>query len=316
MTNVLAHLQALRSFETAARHGSFTKAATDLCVTQAAVSHQIRQLEEALGSPLFERSHRRVSLTDAGERLFATVSTAMHSIENTLRDIQEARHAQPTLTVLVTPSLGARWLARRLHRFWMSHPEIDLHIYHALPHEQYALRRIDLAIRWGNGACTPQERSEVLLQCDLVPVCAPGYIRPEQPLTTPADLRHYTLLHEDSFGDWSRWFRVADAGAPLPGHGTIINDSNTLIEAALNRQGVALGRTPLIQDEVNSGLLIQPFDVSIRCEGAYYLVYDRDAEQREAFGKFHAFLVAEAGKAVGDSVDPRQGARLTATTPT
>ncbi len=147
MTNVLAHLNALRSFEAAARHGSFTRAAQELCVTQAAVSHQIRQLEDALGAPLFERSHRRVALTDAGQRLFSTVSMAMHSIEHTLRDIRERGQTQPTLTVLVTPSLGARWLARRLHRFWTTNPEIDLHIYHALPHEQYALRRVDLAIR-------------------------------------------------------------------------------------------------------------------------------------------------------------------------
>jgi DNA-binding transcriptional LysR family regulator len=293
MTNVLAHLNALRSFEAAARHGSFTRAAQELCVTQAAVSHQIRQLEDALGAPLFERSHRRVALTDAGQRLFSTVSMAMHSIEHTLRDIRERGQTQPTLTVLVTPSLGARWLARRLHRFWTTNPEIDLHIYHALPHEQYALRRVDLAIRWGYGNCLPTERSEVLLKCELVPVCAPGYLRPDQPLRIPSDLRHYTLLHEDSYADWSTWFQAAGVGEALPAHGTIINDSNTLIEAALNQQGVALVRIQLIQDEIRSGALIQPFDVSIRCDGAYYLVYEKAAERRDAFRKFREFLFSE-----------------------
>lgn len=302
MTNVLAHLNALRSFEAAARHGSFTRAAQELCVTQAAISHQIRQLEEALGAPLFERSHRRVALTDAGRRLFSTVSMAMHNIEGTLRDIRERGQTQPTLTVLVTPSLGARWLARRLHRFWTTHPEIDLHIYHALPHEQYAVRRVDLAIRWGHGSCLPTERSEILFKCELVPVCAPGYIRPDRPLRVPSDLRHYTLLHEDSFEDWSTWFRAAGVGEALPTHGTIINDSNTLIEAAINQQGVALGRTPLIQDEIRSGAVIQPFEISIQCDGAYYLVYDQEAERREAFRKFRAFLIGEASATAGELV--------------
>jgi len=301
MTNALTHLNALRSFEAAARHRSFTLAAQELCVTQAAVSHQIRQLEDTLDAQLFERSHRRVALTDAGQLLFATVSMALRSIEQTLRELRERGQGPPTLTVLVTPSLGARWLARRLHRFWKLHPEIDLHIYHALPHEQYAQRRVDLAIRWGDGSCTPTQRSEVLFECELVPVCAPGCVRPSEPLRTPADLRHYTLLHEDSYGDWSAWFRAAGLSEPTATHGTIINDSNTLIEAAINQQGVALGRTPLIQDELRSGALIQPFDLPIRCDGAYYLVYEQEAEEREAFRRFREFLVAEAAETVGAS---------------
>ena len=301
MINALAHLNALRSFEAAARHGSFTLAAQELSVTQAAVSHQIRHLEDALGAPLFERSHSRVVLTDAGQRLFSPVSMALRSIEHALRDVREQLQTQPKLTVLVTPSLGARWLARRLHRFWTRNPEIDLHIYHALPHEQYALRRVDLAIRWGNGNCTPTQRSEVLFECELVPVCAPAYVRSEQPLHTPGDLRHYTLLHEDSYENWSAWFRATGVSEPMPARGTIINDSNTLIEAAINQQGVALGRTPLIQEELRSGVLIRPFDLPIRCDGAYYLVYEREAEQREAFRRFHEFLISEAGGRINTS---------------
>lgn len=296
MINALAHLNALRSFEAAARHRSFTLAAQELSVTQAAVSHQIRHLEDALGAPLFDRSHSRVVLTDAGQHLFSPVSLALRSIEQALRDVREQVQTQPKLTVLVTPSLGARWLARRLHRFWTRNPEIDLHIYHALPHEQFQLRRVDLAIRWGNGSCTPTQRSEVLFECGLVPVCAPAYVRSEQPLRTPGDLRHYTLLHEDSYEDWSAWFRATGVSGPMPSRGTIINDSNTLIEAAINQQGVALGRTPLIQDEIRSGVLIRPFDLTIRCDDSYYLVYEHAAEQREAFRKFHEFLVSEASE--------------------
>ncbi len=301
MANALAHLNALRSFEAAARHGSFTVAAQELCVTQAAVSHQIRQLEESLQTPLFERSHRRVVLTGAGQRLFATVSTALGGIERTLRDISEQGQTQPTLTVLVTPSLGARWLARRLHRFWARNPEIDLHIYHALPHEQYAQRRVDLALRWGNHGCAPTQTSEVLFECTLVPVCAPTYIRSDQPICTASDLRNYTLLHEDSYEDWAAWLLAAGITEPMHMRGTIIDDSNTLIEAAINEQGIALGRTPLIQEELRNGLLIRPFDMSIQCNDSYYLVYEQEAEQRDAFQKFREFLLSEASETLSSN---------------
>lgn len=293
MATPLTNLNALRAFESTARKNSFTLAAQELFVTQAAVSHQVRQIEDALGVRLFERAHRRVVLTEAGERVYAAISNAFRDIDETLREVRAQGETRTSLTVQVTPSFGSRWLARRLQRFWAEYPEIDLRIYHALPHEQIDMRRVDLAIKWGRGNWEPL-RSEVLFECHLIPVCAPGYLRPEDSLEKPDDLLQYTLLHEDSYDDWTAWFRAAAVSRPIPQRGTIINDSNTLIEAALNCQGVALGRLPLVSEQLAQGSLIRPFDFSIKCSGAYYLVYDEKTLKSQAFKGFRNFLIEQA----------------------
>src|SRR5665647_2687377 len=125
MTNPLKNLNALHAFESTARKSSFTLAAQELFVTQAAVSHQVRQIEDALGVRLFERAHRRVVLTEAGERVYAAISNAFRDIDETLREVRARGETRTSLTVQVTPSFGSRWLARRLQRFWAEYPEID-----------------------------------------------------------------------------------------------------------------------------------------------------------------------------------------------
>ncbi|MEO7057408.1 MAG: LysR substrate-binding domain-containing protein, partial [Caldimonas sp.] len=154
-------------------------------------------------------------------------------------------------------------------------------------------RRVDLSIKWGQGQWAPL-RSEVLFECQLLPVCAPGYLRAGQPIQKAEDLMQYTLLHEDSYEDWSDWFRAADVSQPMPLRGTIMNDSNTLIEAAINLQGIALGRLPLVREQLQDGMLISPFDFSIKCEGAYHLVYDDRVSSNETFQRFREFLLAQA----------------------
>lgn len=293
MATLFNNLNALRAFEATARKSSFTLAAQELCVTQAAVSHQVRQVEEALGVRLFERTHRRVALTEEGERLFAAVTAGFREIEDGLRELSDARTQKKTVTVQVTPSFGSRWLARRLHSFWAAYPEIDLRIYHALPHEQYGSHRVDMAIRWGSGNWGPL-KSEILFGAVLLPVCAPAYLRADLPLARAEDLLQYTLLHEDSYEDWSAWFRAAGVVRSVP-HGTIIDDTNTLLEAALNLQGIALGRLPLVRDQLEQGLLVTPFDLSIECQGAYHLVYEEKLATNEACMKFRSFLLEQVG---------------------
>jgi len=294
MATSICNLNALRAFEATARKSSFTLAAQELCVTQAAVSHQVRQVEDALGVRLFERTHRRVTLTDEGERLFAAVTAGFREIDNGLRDVSDAGTQKKTVTVQVTPSFGSRWLARRLHYFWAAYPEIDLRIYHALPHEQHGAHRVDMAIRWGSGNWAPL-KSEKLFGAVLFPVCAPAYLRPDLPLARAEDLLQYTLLHEDSYEDWTAWFRAAGIVRPITLQGTIIDDTNTLLEAALNLQGIALGRLPLVRDQLEQGLLVKPFDLSIACQGAYYLVYDEKLQAHDACMKFRAFLFDQVG---------------------
>ena len=299
MASPLINLNTLRAFEATARKNSFTLAAQELFVTQAAVSHQVRQIEEELGVRLFDRAHRRVVLTEAGSRVYSTISNAFRDIDSTLREVRAQGETKTTLTVQVTPSFGSRWLARRLHWFWAEYPEIDLRIYHALPHEQYDVRRVDLAIKWGQKSWGAL-RSEVLFGCQLIPVCSPRYLRPEHPLNKPEDLLQYGLLHEDSYEDWSAWFRAAEVSQPIPMRGPIIDDSNTLIEAALNLQGIALGRLPLIREQLQQGLLVSPFDLAIKCEGAYHLVYDEKVSNGEAFKKFRTFLMEQVSASQSD----------------
>ena len=254
MTHPMTNLNALRAFEATARKCSFTLAAQELCVTQAAVSHQVRQVEEALGVRLFERAHRRVVLTDAGTRVFATISRAFGDIDSVLREVRAEGENKSILTVQVTPSFGSRWLARRLHSFWAEYPEIDLRIYHALPHEQYDVRRVDLAVKWGSGNWAPL-RSEALFECQLLPVCAPGY--PLDEVLGAAISIPCRIDHDFTSSAWDQWSAVT--GRRVSGTTDLsFPHTNLCIEAAITGLGVALVERRLIGAELADGRLRAP----------------------------------------------------------
>ena len=289
MRKDLQHLNALRTFEVCAQLLSFTRAAEALNVTQAAVSHQIRQLEEHLGQKLFFRACRQVSLTEAGETLLRTLSKAFTSIEHTIGQLRQSVTIDHHLTVALTPAFSTRWLVPRLPAFWARHPGVELKLHHTLQCINLRRGEVDVAIRWGDGHW-PGLVAEPLFGTRLSPVCTPEHLRADHPLRVPIDLAGYTLLHEDSHDDWHRWLDAAGCPEGSVRAGPVIDDSNALLMATLAGQGVALGRLALIRPELASAKLVQPFPLEIESRGRYWLLHDEAQDARPALLLFREFL--------------------------
>ena len=275
----LPSLHALHVFETVARRLSFTRAAVELHLTQAAVSRQVRQLEEALNKPLFVRLHRRVELTPTGERLAADLAQSFTQIA---RSVAHARgESRERLRLSVEPAFAARWLLPRLPRFVAGEPQIDVEV-----ESTEDLRELgseaDLAIRYVEGSRQRPQRGAVLLaELTMFPVLAPSLLRPGQELRTPQDLIQYLLLHEDAGRSWQIWFRAAGLdGIAIPRR-MRFNDVALVLQAATNGHGVALGDGLLAADDLKAGRLLRPFAVSAPC-GTYWLlgVSSRSRAQR------------------------------------
>lgn len=296
MRKDLHYLKALKTFEVAARLLSFTRAADALFVTQAAVSHQIRQLENHLGQKLFERLVRKVQLTPAGETLLHTLSQAFQSIEQVMDQLQQQARQQHGLTIALTPLFSSRWLVSRLPAFWAAHPEIELKLHHTVQHVDLKREGADLAIRWGQREDWPELVADPLFGTLLTPVCAPSYRMDGRQLCQPADLAWATLLHEDNHQDWQRWLQHAGCGQLAVRHGPTIDDSNALLMAAIAGQGVALGRLAFIQQELDTGLLRRPFSHTITSQGRYWLVYPPSLAERPALQAFRRFLLDESAR--------------------
>ena len=215
MTTRLPPLNALRTFEAAARHLSFTKAAAELFVTQAAVSHQIRTLEDHLGARLFRRANRALMLTDEGQALVPAVRDAFDRLLAGVRRVEDLC-CGGALTISTTPSFAATWLAGRLVRFQALHPEIELHLGATPRLVDFAREGIDCGIRYGEGDW-PGLRAERLFRTALMPVCSPILLDGAHPLRRPEDLAHHTLLHAlDGGDDWRLWLRAAGVQRDRP----------------------------------------------------------------------------------------------------
>jgi len=289
----LPPLNALRAFEAGARHLSFTKAAAELHVTQAAVSHQVKALEAYLGCPLFKRMTRKLGLTEQGRALLPVVSESFRNIAeaaDALRDGGDSR----TLTISVTPSFGAKWLVYRLPRFWEKHPEIDLRVHHSITCADLRYDDVDMAIRFGAGEWDGLD-SEFMLRVDYTPVCSPALLKGKHPLKGPGDLRHHTLLHEDDYDGWTQWLAVAGVSDVNPRRGPIIDDVTAILQTAIDGGGVALGRVAMIERELAAGNLVKPFDVTVLSDLGYHLVYLPDALAQEKLRAFRDFIMQEVG---------------------
>lgn len=293
MSRRLPPLNALRAFEAGARHLSFTRAADELFVTQAAVSHQVKTLEESLGVKLFKRLPRKLVLTDEGRALLPVVSESFARIADAAERITAGAQSQ-ILNVTLTPAFAAKWLTPRFSRFWQRHPEIDLRLHHSISLIDFAREDMDMGVRAGRGEW-PGLEAEFLLPIDLTPVCSPALLDGPHPLRTPSDLRHHTLLHEDNQEDWVQWIRLAGVTDVDPRSGRVFNDSPSMIQVALDGQGVALGRTALIADDFRSGKLVRPFDLELSSEVAYHIIYPPGALALPKVKAFRDFLLEEAG---------------------
>jgi DNA-binding transcriptional LysR family regulator len=288
----LPSLTALRMFEATARHASFTKAAAELHVTQAAVSHQLRALEEQLGIRLFQRSTRRLSLTPAGQRLLPAVSDAFETLSRAVADIGRGERL---LSITTTPSFGARWLAPRLGRFAAANPDIELSVRHSTTVLDLAREGLDFAIRWGKGQW-PGVTAELIGPSAITLVASPAYAK-RLGLKRPADVARAALLHEENREDWTEWLLVAGLDRALARRGIIFDDENALIQAALDGQGLALMARSLAEADLKAGRLVSPFDLTFAEGYGYYLVYETETLKRPKNAAFRLFIRQEAARA-------------------
>lgn len=298
-------MNALRAFEAAARQLSFTKAAAELHVTQAAISHQVKTLEEHLGLPLFRRLNRRLVLTEAGQRYLPVLREAFDAIDEGTRRLHQDEDSGP-LHVSVVPSFAAKWLLPRMSRFRDLHPDIDVMVSANNNLVDFAEGVFEMGIRYGPGHY-PDLRSDLLFSDEVFPICSPKLLKGPHPLKTPRDLRHHTLLHDevsrhDESPDWRSWLQAAGVKDVDWRRGPGFSDSSMVIEAAAAGQGVALGHRWLAAADLESGRIVMPFGPVIPSKFAYYVVSPPGAAERRRVRLFREWLLQEAERTGADPV--------------
>jgi len=292
MPRQLPPLNTLRAFEAAARSLSFTLAAEELFVTQAAISHQIKTLESALGVSLFRRLNRGLMLTEEGQLLLPAVRTALETLRAGVERLR-AQERSGRLTVSAMPSFVATWLIDRLQGFRQLHPDIDLRISASNALANFDRDDVDAAIRWGKGNY-PGLAAVPILKEDVFPVCSPRLLKlPGRPLKRPEDLKHHVLLHDDMAIDWRMWLKAAGVSGVDPDHGLWFNRSDHVLQAAVDGQGVALGRSVLAQHDLRKGRLVKPFALTLPVDYAYYFVCPEHAAGRPRVAAFRDWLLGE-----------------------
>ncbi|WP_424968654.1 LysR substrate-binding domain-containing protein [Dinoroseobacter sp. S375] len=269
-------LRSLEVFVAAAEHGNFTAAGRALGITQSAVSRQVADLESMIGVVLFLRRGARLSLTPTGGRLVAGLSPALADAR---RAVAEVASAQAVVTLSMLPSVAAKWLAPRLGGFVSAHPYIDLRVSASRHLVDFAAEGIDAAIRYGPKPA-PGLVAHPLAEETVTPVAAPGYVR-DHALHAPADLARATLLHGDIPEDWPEWCAAASVPMPPP-EGPRLGDDTTILQAAIEGNGVALGRSHLISEDIAAGRLVAPFPTHLKARYAYWFVYPEGLEPTAA----------------------------------
>ncbi|MEP0707985.1 MAG: transcriptional regulator GcvA [Parvibaculum sp.] len=302
----LPSLKALRAFEAAARHGSFSAAAGELSVTHAAISHQIRALEEDLGAQLFHRTGRHVELNERGQKLFPALTAAFDQMSEAWA--QAGAKDSAALTVSVEPSFAARWLVLRLGKFNRAHPEIELRLLPSAEVVDFSREDVDIGVRYGLGGW-PDVVSEKLFEATVYPVCAPSLIDPKKPIRKPEDLKAYPLLHEETMQHWLNWLEQAGVKHPRwAAKGPLFIEASLALQAAASGQGVALANDTLAMADLAEGRLVRLFDIEMPDEEGYWLVYP-EGPRKPKVDAFRNWIREEAG--LGPPEDPNPPEMLT-----
>jgi LysR family glycine cleavage system transcriptional activator len=292
MARRLPPLNALRAFEAAARYESFTRAAEELCVTQGAVSHQVKALEAELAIKLFNRERQRLVITEAGREYLTVLRDALARIAlGTERLLQ--RQKAGVLTVSTSPDFAAKWLVHRLGRFADVHPEIDLRVSATLHHVDFAREDVDLAVRHGDGSWPGLEAVRLAPE-ELFAVLSPKLLAGRPRLKKPADLLKLPLLHLDDRKVWSRWLEAAGVAHSELTQGPILNRVSMVIDAAVDGQGVALARTTLAAWDLINGRLVRPFAVTLPTAKTYWIACPKATAALPKITLFRDWLLAEA----------------------
>lgn len=268
-------LKALHYFDAAARHRSFKAAATELGVTPAAISHQIKALESDLDCPLFERGAREVTLTEAGRRLREATEPSFLHLEEAIHAVR-THVARKSISVLLGPFISGRWLAPRLGRFLSANPRVDVEFRHSTTARLSPRDDVHLAILFGDGDW-PGYAAEPLLAVETTPVCIPAVCPETLEMLKDATGSGPTLIHYKDREDWREW--LIEAGCPVhwADRGIVLDDPNVAIDTAAAGNGVALGAFPLIEPEIASRRLAEPFPRRVKSRQGYYIVRHRNA---------------------------------------
>ncbi|MBU2863995.1 transcriptional regulator GcvA [Reinekea forsetii] len=289
--NRLPPLNALKAFEAAGRTGSFQGAARELYVTPSAISHQVKSLEEFLGTDLFERKVRRIDLTPSGKDYLIAISHAIKSIEMATDKLVSANTVEE-LKLSVVPAFLDRWLMPRLADFTQRHPEIELDISNSGTNQELNNSDIDMAVYFGNGDW-PDIECQHLRSSVLVPVCSPSFLA-QHPIKEPRDLLKYRLLQvKDRPDEWHSWFKLSQLEFN-PVH-RLMNMSSGMLtaQAARNGMGIALSDPNLISEEIKRGILLVPIELSLELPKSFYLVYRKNGELTRAMTVFRAWLTQQ-----------------------
>ena len=316
MSHSLPPLTALRAFEGVAKHLSFKKAAEELSVTSAAVSHQIHQLEELLGVRLFHRRHRGIEMTEIAQMCIPKLQEGFDCLRQAIDRVRDFRGAD-VLTVGASPSLASHWLMPRLHRFVIGHPEIDVRVstrmrqFSRLPRgkrgdSQSVLTwagEVDVVVAFGNGDY-PGMRIDRLLPLSITPLCSPALLAGSKPLRRAGDLRHHSLLHDDrgvlfeGVAFWDLWLKKAKVAAVDTNQGPHFAHSVMALEAAMENLGIVASTPALAAADLAAGRLVAPFALQVPIASSYYVVSNEPASKRGIVSVFRDWLLEEAAQQV------------------
>jgi LysR family transcriptional regulator, glycine cleavage system transcriptional activator len=289
----LPSLNGLRAFEAAARHLSFTNAASELNVTQTAISHQIRRLEQELGIRLFVRQNRALALTPEAKDYLPGVRAAFNDLR-LATDRLLRRENDHVLTVSTLASLAAKWLLPRLSAFQEAHPRIDVRITTSTSLVEFKNDDVDAAIRYGRGQW-PGLRADWLMADRLFPVCSPALLTGNRPLRCPEDLADHVLLHTSggTSDDWRLWLTAAGMPAQLSKHPGLTFDLTFMtVQAAIDGIGVAIGRTSYVEADIAKGRLVVPFKITLPADAGFYLVSPEARADSPKLSAFRQWLIA------------------------
>ncbi len=296
----LPPLNGLRAFEAAARHLSFSRAAAELHVTPAAISHQIKGLEDFYGVALFRRMPRAVLLTDEAQAVLPLVSEAFDKLAEASEMIKESE-ASGLLTVTSAPTFAAKWLVQRLPRFSALYPEISVRMDARLEIADFDRDQVDVAIRLGDGNY-PGMKVDRMFQEEVLPVCHPDLLSGPHPLKEPSDLKHHTLLHVDwgnlsgPLPSWRMWLASAGVTDVNPDKGPVFTVESMAIQAAMSGSGVALASTYAVADDIKAGRLVVPFERSLPSHFGYWVVTPPRTANQPKIKAFREWILAEAAE--------------------
>lgn len=308
----LPPMAAIRAFEAAARLGSFTRAADELGMTQAAVSYQVKLLEDRVGAPLFLRLPRGVALSEAGQRLAPPVTEAFKQLQSAFAALHETSAGVLSITTMQT--FCTNWLAPRLGSFQMAHPTIAVRLEAANRVVDFTREEFDLGIRGGTGSW-PGLKSHPLISIEFTPLCSPELLARDGPLESPADLLRLPLL--DWRDDWWRqWFALAGIGNPQPAlpTGLEVDSQIALSQAAMTGQGVAILTPAFFAAELAAGRLVQPFALVGRGNTSFWLVYPQERQGAPKIRAFRDWILEEVRRDAdrarrSGKLDQEKGAR-------